>query len=273
VAKLFNLARMTTATTGTGTITLGSAVGGFLTFAQAGVSNGESVAYGISDGNNSEVGTGTYTSSGTTLTRSVTTSTNSNNPINLSGSAQVYILARAQDILNPANNLSDVQSGEASRASLGAMSNYVLHMQDQKSSGTSGGGLTSGGFTQRALNTVVTNTITGASLSSNQFTLPAGTFLLHALVPGYFCGFHQGLIYDVSGAADFIYGTPEYSPASGVADSSQTTSKIRKIFTIGSSKTFEVEQRCSTTNSSNGRGVPVGFGHIEIYTDVLIQKL
>jgi hypothetical protein len=90
---------MTTATTGTGTITLGSAVSGYLTFALAGVTNGTVVSYGIKDGANSEVGTGTYTSSGTTLSRTVTVSTNSNSAINLSGTAEVYITARAEDIV------------------------------------------------------------------------------------------------------------------------------------------------------------------------------
>ncbi len=95
--KLYNLARMTTATTGTGTITLGSAETGYLSFAAAGVSDGETVTYGIVDGNNREVGRGVYTSSGTTLTRSVVTSTNSNNAINLSGAAVVFITASNLD--------------------------------------------------------------------------------------------------------------------------------------------------------------------------------
>jgi hypothetical protein len=88
---------MTTATTGTGTITLASAVTGYLTFALAGVNDGDVVSYGIFDGSNSEVGTGTYTNSGTTLTRSVTKSTNTNSAISLSGSAQVFVTARAED--------------------------------------------------------------------------------------------------------------------------------------------------------------------------------
>jgi hypothetical protein len=84
---------MTTATTGTGTITLGSAVSGYLTFAGAGVANGETVTYAIKDGANSEIGEGVYTASGTTLTRTVIKSTNSDSAINLSGAAEVFITA------------------------------------------------------------------------------------------------------------------------------------------------------------------------------------
>lgn len=97
MAQLFNLVRMSTATTGTGTITLGSAVTGFLTFAGGGAVDGSVVSYGIQDGANSEVGSGTYTASGTTLTRTVTNSTNAGSAINLSGSAQVFITALAAD--------------------------------------------------------------------------------------------------------------------------------------------------------------------------------
>src|SRR4051794_39883021 len=99
MAKLFNLASMTTATVGTGTITLGAAVSGYLTFALAGVANADIVDYAIKDGANSEIGTGTYTSAGTTLTRTVTKSTNANSPISLSGSAQVFISPRAETLI------------------------------------------------------------------------------------------------------------------------------------------------------------------------------
>ena len=97
MSKLYNLARMTSATTGTGTITLGVAVSGYLTFANAGVQNGDVLFYGIKDGAASECGYGTYTASGTTLTRNVIKSTNSNAAINLDGSEEVYITAIASD--------------------------------------------------------------------------------------------------------------------------------------------------------------------------------
>lgn len=87
-------------TTGTGTLTLGVALGAtavnlasFQSFASAGVTNGAEVPYLILDSNgNWEYGYGTYTSSGTTLTRNVVASNNSNSAINLSGSEQVFLL-------------------------------------------------------------------------------------------------------------------------------------------------------------------------------------
>lgn len=101
--KFYNLARMTTATTGTGTITLGAAVTGFLSFSGAGIQDGDTVTYAINDpgGGNptaSEIGHGVYTAGGTTLTRVVEKSTNSNNAINLSGNAHVFLSASAIDL-------------------------------------------------------------------------------------------------------------------------------------------------------------------------------
>ena len=98
VRKQFALARVNTSTTGTGTITLGSAVSGFLTFGDAGVSDGDVVSYAVSDGANSETGYGTYTASGTTLSRTVVKSTNSDSAISLSGSAQVFITPLPVDV-------------------------------------------------------------------------------------------------------------------------------------------------------------------------------
>lgn len=98
MSVIVNIARMTTATTGAGTITLGSAATGYLSFAAAGVSDGDVVPYAIVDGSNREVGWGVYTASGTTLSRTVLTSTNSNNAISLSGTAEVFVSPIAESV-------------------------------------------------------------------------------------------------------------------------------------------------------------------------------
>lgn len=97
--QVFNRARMTTATTGTGTLTLGSAVSKYQSFAAAGVTNGTSVHYTIEDGTAWEIGTGTYTSSGTTLSRTLVESS-TGSLLNLSGNAEVFITAPATAIRN-----------------------------------------------------------------------------------------------------------------------------------------------------------------------------
>lgn len=96
---------MGTATAGTGTITLGSRNAGYLTFAEAGVNDADIVHYVIIDGTNFERGIGTYTASGTTLSRTVISSliagVSGTTAVTLSGSATVFLTAFAADLANP----------------------------------------------------------------------------------------------------------------------------------------------------------------------------
>jgi hypothetical protein len=95
---LADLVQQFTATTGTGTVTLGAAVTGFRTVAGAGIADGVVVSYVIQDGTNRETGTGTVGSSGTTLTRTLLASS-TGSLLNLSGSAVVGIAPNAVDFV------------------------------------------------------------------------------------------------------------------------------------------------------------------------------
>ena len=96
MVKLVNRAKMHTATLGTANLTLGPAVDGFQSFADAGVINGDVVRYVIEEGDAWEIGTGTVTN--LTMTRNQTQSSNDGAKIALSGEAKVFLTAAAEDI-------------------------------------------------------------------------------------------------------------------------------------------------------------------------------
>ena len=90
--------RETTTTTGTGTITLGGAATGFQSFSVIGDSNTTFYTIQLANTNEWEVGIGTYTLSGTTLSRdTILESSNSGSAVNFSaGTKDVFVTYPAE---------------------------------------------------------------------------------------------------------------------------------------------------------------------------------
>lgn len=145
-----------------------------------------------------------------------------------------------------------------------------LQIQDQKTAGTAGGTFTSGSFQTRVLNTIVSDGIGIGSLSSNRFTLPAGTYRCRITGTAYAVNRHKARLQNITDATTTLVGSNGYTNSAGGA--SLSLSIIDGRFTITGSKAFEVQHRCETTGTSNGFGVESNFGVTEIYTDVEVWK-
>jgi len=93
--------RETTTTTGTGTVTLGGAATGFQSFSVIGDGNTTFYTIQLSNTNEWEVGIGTYTSSGTTLSRdTILESSNGGTAVNFSaGTKDVFVTYPAEKAL------------------------------------------------------------------------------------------------------------------------------------------------------------------------------
>lgn len=98
----------TSTTSGTGTLTLAGAVAGFQSFTTIG--DGNTTYYAITDGASWEVGIGTFTLSGTTLSRDVIlASSNAGAAINCSGSSKdIFVVYPAgKSVYQNANGIID----------------------------------------------------------------------------------------------------------------------------------------------------------------------
>lgn len=109
--------RETSTTTGTGTITLAGAVSGFQSFSNIG--NGNTTYYTIAGGTEWEVGLGTYTSSGNTLSRdTVLESSNGGSLVNFSaGTKDVFVTYPAEkSIYQNASSIANITSLDVTTA-------------------------------------------------------------------------------------------------------------------------------------------------------------
>jgi len=96
VGLLLNRVKVSTATTGTGTVTLGSAVSPYQSYSAGGAIDQMTYTNLYEDGTAWELSTGKYTSSGTTMARTLIASS-TGSLLNLSGSATVACVAMQTD--------------------------------------------------------------------------------------------------------------------------------------------------------------------------------
>ena len=157
--------------------------------------------------------------------------------------------------------------GEFNSNGIQALNNYVL-VVDEKSAGTQGGTFTSGAMRTRDLNTTKVNRITGYSLSSNQITLPAGMYKIHALVPSFDIQGNLAKLRNITDSSDVLFSNSGWTTTTG----NNTNVVIIGEFTISAQKTFEIQHECLILGTGDGFGTANTIG-VCIYTQLEIWKI
>lgn len=148
----------------------------------------------------------------------------------------------------------------------------------QVASGGSGGGTaTDGAWTTYPLNTVATNSISGLSLSSNQITLPAGTYDVNSSILGFEVDAMRTRLRDTDTPVTLLLSMNQNSEDHGPDFDyrSDAISLLEGRFTLTQTRTVELQYffESAGANTDLGRPDNSGSGEDNIYGQVSLRKI
>jgi hypothetical protein len=142
----------------------------------------------------------------------------------------------------------------------------VAHIGDEKDASTNGGTATNGAWRTRDLNTEFSDPDGIVTISSNQFTLQAGTYTVNYRSP--FRSVNRAIVRlrNITDGATTSQGTTNYiEPAGGGYAEGDAH------FTISGTKVYEIQYQVQTSYD-NATALGLSGYDISIYTTVLISK-
>jgi len=252
----------TTTTTGTGTVTLAGAVSGYQSFAAIG--NANTTYYTIADqsGTNWEVGIGTYTSSGTTLSRdTVLSSSNSGSLVNFGAGTKnvfcdysavtgLYITRSGSTINLQAQPTDSTATGGNARGANAVDWQTARGNANQVASG--GGAVIAGGVNNRT-NGFYSSVSggNGCTVSGAYASIGGGT---QNIINNDFSFIGAGYLNTAAGFYNLIGGGYGNSATSGSAVTTQsgTMNATTAVTLSGSNASIKVGQLISGTSISSG---------------------
>lgn len=211
---------------------------------------------------------GLATTASPTFTGDVTISSTTALRVPVGTTAQRSGSAANGDIrYNSTSSSFEVYAGGA-WGNIGSGSSAVI--AEQQSAGTQAGTFTSGAWRTRSLNTEVFDPDSIVSLSSNAFTLQAGTYIIEWMAMAFEVNRHKTKLRDTTNSADIGIGTSKFAQA-GTNNSPNDSTGAARV-TITSATTYELQHQAETTASGNGFGIEAGFSTVETYALVRIFK-
>ena len=187
----------------------------------------------------------------------------------LSGSADsVQLHASNQSVTFP-GAVTVTGALTSSTTKLGLFDAYAI-IADRKGNTTDGGTFTDGDWRTRDLNHEIADPSGIVSISSNQFTLAAGTYLLKWRAPFFRCNDNNTRLYDITNSATIADGIQ----ANGnTADGDHTYAFGIARITLSGSAALEIQHQCESTKADNGFGLNArNYSNYSYYTMVEIWR-
>jgi hypothetical protein len=154
-------------------------------------------------------------------------------------------------------------------ADTGISTALLLHRQNQN---TAGGGTAAGSWTVVPVTVEESDADGIVSLSSNTFTLGAGTYYIEATQIHFATGFFKLRIRNTSDSSTVSIGPQERATTDN--DGSQNRAEVKGITTIASSKNFQIQYYSAGSRATNGLGVQWNHaGEFERFGQVLIMEV
>ena len=143
-------------------------------------------------------------------------------------------------------------AGLSKTGGFGKFSSYALlaKVHDSGDATTYFGAYTTGDWRTRDIDTEISDEDGIVTISSNQFTLQAGNYLIHFGCSMYHCGNHAIRLHNMTDDTTAGVGNPNYSYTYSSLLFTTGTCRV----SIDSAKAFEVQGYPGTSKSTNGMG-------------------
>lgn len=169
-----------------------------------------------------------------------------------------------------------------------AFGGQLLHVRDQRTSGSAAQSLSNVTWEKRDLQTTPTNEISDATLSSSVISLPAGTYYIDATasfsltssaISGTWTVYSKIRLRNTTDGADLLSGQSNYNTGSCTASEDlinhghgvSSNVPLKGRFTLAGTKNIELQSYVN--GSTRLGGTPISSGSAEVYADVMIWKL
>lgn len=162
----------------------------------------------------------------------------------------------------------DVLSYSESRNQWKATGRSITLLEDVKNAGVNGGTFDDGSWITRDLNTISETGSSTVTLNSNRFTMEKGTYYIAVQAPAFGVKGHRVRLYNTTDSVVAAEGSTHWS------QNDLGYAILTSVITLTSSKTFEIQHRCTRGRNHTGFGMAVAFdASTETYTTVQIIRV